>query len=163
MLKKIGISMAALCAALVLAKPPAAAAADRDDYHYRPSYQYNQGRRGYQTYTPQQRFRNDYWFQNEYRNDRRDREWRENQWRQRDRREQRQRWNYRDRDDDYYRYQAVNAGQTKSLTLTCSGSVIQPSNRACRRPRDLVQPKPGTKTGVRAGAILGCPTNLLKC
>jgi len=105
MLKKIGISMAALCAGLALAKPPAAAAADRDDYHYRPSYQYNQGRRGYQTYTPQQRFRNDYWFQNDYRNDRRDREWRENQWRQRDRREQRQRWNYRDRNDDYYRYQ----------------------------------------------------------
>ena len=111
MLKKIGISMAALCAALALANPPAAAAADRDDHHhYRPSYQYNEGRRAYRTYAPREQYRNDYWFQNDYRqndyrNDRRDREWREHEWRERQRREQRQRWNYRDRDNDYYRYQ----------------------------------------------------------
>jgi len=105
MMKKIGISMAAICAALALAKPPALAAADRDDYNYRPSYQYNQHRRNtYQGYTPWDGYRNDYRFENNYRRNRRDREWREHEWREHERREQRQRRNYRDRDDDYYRY-----------------------------------------------------------
>jgi hypothetical protein len=107
MLKKIGLSVAALCAALALAKPPAAAAADRDDYNYRSSDRYSEGRNSYQGYSPygysegrnsyqgykrQERFRND------YQRGRRGRDWREN-----DGRDQRQRWNDRDRYNSFRR------------------------------------------------------------
>jgi hypothetical protein len=88
-MKKIGISVAALCAVLAFAKPPAAAAADRDDYNYRPSYRYSEGRNSYEGYQRREHFRND------NRKDRQGKEWREH-----DRADQRQRGDDRDRDRD---------------------------------------------------------------
>jgi hypothetical protein len=63
MFKKIGLSAAAILAVLALAKPPAAMAADRDDFRYGDR---NDGRRHVQDYRDYQE-----------RNERRRPEWRE--------------------------------------------------------------------------------------
>jgi len=102
MMKKIGISLATLCAGVAFAIPQAAKAADRDDYNNynnRPSYQYNynEGRSyqdSYQAYGPQVRYRND------YRTNHRDTEWGEHVW------QAHRRWSRNDHDrDDYNRYE----------------------------------------------------------
>ena len=93
MLKRIGISVAALCAAFVLAKPPAAAAADRDDYNNRPSYQQSERRNSYGGYQSQGRYSyGQYQPQTRYRDDRRSSEWRDHS-----RGNQRQSWKYGNR------------------------------------------------------------------
>lgn len=120
MLKRIGISVATLCAAFVLAKPPAAAAADHDDYNNRPSYQQIEGHnsyggyhsqgRSYGQYQPQKRYRNDRnssaW-QDRYGYDQRGSTWRDgerggdnrrsSEWREHSRGNQHNTWNYRNR------------------------------------------------------------------
>jgi hypothetical protein len=121
MLKRIGISVATLCAAFVLAKPPAAAAADRDDYNNRPSYQQSEGRNSYGGYQSQGRYSyGQYQPQRRYRNDRNSSEWqdrygydqrgstwgdgdhdrddrRSSEWREHNRGRQHNTWNYRSR------------------------------------------------------------------
>lgn len=92
MLKRIGLSLAAICAAAAFVKPPAAMAADGDDYN-RSSYSYYEGRNAYTGAEHSQQFRSDRdddaWRYN------RDRERREHAQRERTRR------NNRDRDDGY--------------------------------------------------------------
>jgi len=117
MLKRTGISVATLCAVIVLAKPPVAAAAGHDDNNNRPHYQQSEGRNsgGYQT---AERYRNDQrdsTWQNGYGYDQRgstwgdgdhDRDDRSNRdLRQRDRGNQHQSWKYgnRNRHNSYER------------------------------------------------------------
>ena len=110
MLKRIGISVATLCAAIVLAKPPVAAAADRDDYNNRPSYKQSEGRNSYGGYQTAERYRNDQrgsTWQNSYGYDRRGSTWgdgdydrddrRSSEWRDHSRGNQRQSWKYGNR------------------------------------------------------------------
>ena len=127
MLKRIGISVAALCAALALAKPPAAAAADRDDHNNRPSYTQSQGRNtyeGYQSqgrntyggYQSQGRYQDDRYgstWQNSYGYNQRGSTWgdgdgdsddrRSNQWQVHNRANQRQSWRNTNRDRHEWR------------------------------------------------------------
>ncbi|HKW98073.1 MAG TPA: hypothetical protein VJN43_10075 [Bryobacteraceae bacterium] len=91
MLKRIGLSLAAICAAAAFVRPPTAMAADGDDYN-RSSYSYYEGRNAHTGAEHSQQFRND----------RDDDAWRYNRdrWREHAQRE-RTRRNHRDRDDGY--------------------------------------------------------------